>query len=107
MMFNFWQVSIIAPLSNVLVTWTIPIVMFIWFISIIFYSIFPILWMIVGYFARILLRWDILIVNIFWEFDYSIIKYDFWEYSWYLEVLYFMVLIFVILWFKAPLADEK
>jgi competence protein ComEC len=29
MMFNFGQISLVAPLSNVLVSWTIPIVMLI------------------------------------------------------------------------------
>jgi hypothetical protein len=102
MMFNFGQISLVAPLSNVLVSWTIPIVMLIWFVSLIFYSISPISWMIIGYLARILLRWDILIVNTFWEFKYSIIKYDFGEYKWYLEIIYLLILIFIIMWFKKP-----
>jgi hypothetical protein len=101
MMFNFWQISIVAPLSNVLVTWTIPIVMLFGFVSIILYSILPILWMIVGYFARILLRWDILVVNTLWSFRYGVWKADFWDYSGYLELFYFMILVFVILWFKS------
>jgi len=28
MLFNFGQVSVLAPISNVLVTWTIPLAMF-------------------------------------------------------------------------------
>jgi hypothetical protein len=98
MMFNFWQISLIAPISNVLVSWTIPIIMLIWFLSLIFYSILPILWIIIGYFSRILLRWDILVENTLWEFKYSVIKNDFWEYRWYCEIIYFMILVFIILW---------
>jgi hypothetical protein len=89
------------------VTWTIPLVMFIWFISIIFYSILPILWIVTGYLAWVLLKWDILVVNTLWEFKYSVFKYDFWEYSGYLEVLYFMVLVFVILWGRAESGKLK
>lgn len=107
MMMNFWQLSIIAPISNVLVSWTIPIIMSVWFLSVIFYLIFPVLWIIIGCFAWALLKWDILVVNTLWAFKYSVIKYDFWEYRWYLEVLYFMVLVFVIMRFRAPLADKK
>jgi len=105
MLFNFWQVSIISPLSNLLVIWTIPIAMLFWFLSIILYYINPILWIIIGYIAWILLKWDILIVNYFWSSIYSTIKYDFWEYRWYYELLYFFMLTFIILWFKKIKTD--
>lgn len=100
MMFNFWQISLIAPITNVLVSWTMPIIMLIWFLSIIIYYFIPFLWIIFWYFARILLKWDILIVNTFWQWKYSVIKYDFWEYKWYFEVMYFLILLFVVIWFK-------
>jgi hypothetical protein len=107
MMMNFWQISLTAPISNVIVSRTSPIIMFIWFLSLIFYSILPILWTIIGYFARLLLRWDILVVNTFWASKYSVIKHDFWEYRWYYEVIYFMILVFVIMRFKKKTKDEK
>jgi ComEC/Rec2-related protein len=102
MIINFWQISLIAPISNILVSWTIPIIMLIWFLSLIFYSVLPILWIIIGCFARLLLKWDILVVNTLWEFKYSVIKYDFWEYRGYYEVIYFMILVFVIMRFRKP-----
>lgn len=105
MLFNFGQVSIISPLSNLLVIWTIPIAMLFWFLSIILYYITPILWIIIGYIAWILLKWDILIVNYFWSSIYSTIKYDFWEYRWYYELIYFFILTFIILWFKKTKTD--
>lgn len=105
MLFNFGQVSIISPLSNLLVIWTIPIAMLFWFLSIILYYLSPILWIIIGYFAWILLKWDLLIVNYFWSSIYSTIKYDFWEYKWYYELLYFFILSFIILWFKKTKTD--
>lgn len=105
MLFNFGQISIISPLSNLLVIWTIPIAMLFWFLSIILYSITPILWIVIGYIAWILLKWDILIVNYFWSSIYSTIKYNFWEYKLYYELLYFFILSFIILWFKKIKTD--
>jgi len=100
MIFNFWQLSIISPISNVLVIWTIPLAMLFWFLSIIIYEFSFIFWIIIWYIAWVLLKWNILIVNIFWEYKYSTLKYDFWEYKYYFEIIYFIVLIFIILWFK-------
>lgn len=100
MIFNFWQLSIISPISNILVMWTIPLAMLFWFLSIIIYEFSYIFSVIIWYIAWVLLKWDIFIVNIFWEYKYSTIKYDFWEYKFYFEIIYFIVLIFVILWFK-------
>ncbi|MDD3145246.1 MAG: ComEC/Rec2 family competence protein [Candidatus Gracilibacteria bacterium] len=105
MLFNFGQVSIISPLSNLLVIWTIPIAMLFGFLSIILYYITPILGIIIGYIAWILLKWDILIVNYFGSSIYSTIKYDFGEYRGYYELIYFFILTFIILWFKKTKTD--
>lgn len=100
MVFNFWQLSIIAPISNILVMWTIPLAMLFWFLSIIIYDLSYIFSVIIWYFAWILLKWDIFVVNTFWEYKYAIIKYDFWKYKYIFEVIYFILIIFIILWFK-------
>lgn len=100
MIVNFWQLSIIAPISNILVAWTIPLAMLLWFLSIIFYQLIPIIWIIIWYFAYLLLRWDILIVNVFWSSSWSIISFNLWFYKDYLSILYFLILIFIIIWFK-------
>ncbi|MDD2871352.1 MAG: ComEC/Rec2 family competence protein [Candidatus Gracilibacteria bacterium] len=100
MMFNFGQVSILAPLANVAVTWTIPIAMLFGFLSIIVYFVYPIAGIIVGYLTWIFLKWDIIVVHFFGKLDWSIIKIDFGVYKNYLEILYFMVLVFIILWFR-------
>lgn len=96
MVFNFWQVSLLAPIANILVTWTIPIAMLLWFLSIIAYFITPLLWSFIWFFTWLLLKYDIEIVHLFWAFDFAIIKFDFWIYSNYLQVLYFIILIFLI-----------
>lgn len=100
MVFNFGQLSLIAPISNILVSWTIPFAMLFWFVSIIWYFMSPIIWIIIWYFTWVLLKWDILIVNLLWWSQYSVIKYKFWEYSWYFEIIYLIILLFLVLYFR-------
>jgi competence protein ComEC len=42
MIFNFGQVSIMAPFANIAVAWTIPLAMLLGFLSIIVYFVYPI-----------------------------------------------------------------
>jgi len=100
MMINFGQVSILAPFSNIAVTWTIPIAMLLGFISIIVHLVYPITWIIVWYITWLLLKWDIMIVHFFWKLEWSVLKVDFWIYKYHLEIMYFMILIFLIIWFR-------
>jgi len=98
--FNFWQLSIISPLSNILVIWTIPLIMLSWFLSIILYHVNVYLWIFMWYFSWIFLSWDILIVNTLWWFKYSVLKYDFWIYKYYYEIIFIIILFFLIIWYK-------
>jgi competence protein ComEC len=41
MMFQFGQVSLLAPLANIAVTWTIPIAMLLGFLSLCLFLVFP------------------------------------------------------------------
>lgn len=100
MLFNFWQISIIAPISNILVIWTIPLSMFLWFLSIIFYQLNSLVWIIIWYIPWVFLKWDIMIVNYLWSSSFSNIKYDFWTYKYYYEIIYFIIIFFIILWTK-------
>lgn len=105
MLFNFWQISIIAPISNILVIWTIPLTMLFWFLSIIFYQINTIIWISIWYISWVFLKWDIFIVNYLWASKFSNIKYDFWIYKYYYEIIYFIIILFIILWFKKDKKD--
>lgn len=105
MIFGFWQLSILSPITNLLVAWTIPISMLLWFISVIFYSFSYYLWIISWFFAYLFLSFDIYVVNFFWELDFSIISYDFWENWSYMQTIYFIVLVFIILWFRKKESD--
>ncbi len=107
MIFNFGQLSIMSPFANIAVTWTIPIAMALGFISIIFYYISPILWEISGYFARIFLKFDMLMVDFFWNLDFSVVEFDFWIYKTQLFILYFLVMIFLVLYFRENVNTKK
>lgn len=100
MIFSFGQVSILAPISNMLVGWVIPFAMLFWFLSIlweiIWYKIGFITWF-VNYF---LLKYVILIAEYFWNLEFAVLKINFWIFWVYLEILYFMILIFLIIYFR-------
>ncbi len=102
MIFNFGQVSILAPIANIAVTWTIPLAMLLWFLSVVWYMLTPVIWIFIWYFAWIFLKWDMLMVAFFWTQEYAILRADFWPLANYFELLYFIILLFLILYFKAP-----
>ena len=107
MLFNFWQVSILSPIANISVTWTIPIAMLLGFISIIVYFVSPIFWEIIWYFTWLLLKFDMLVVDFFWNLEFSVFKYDFWIYKTEFLVLYFILSVFMLLYFNAKKKEEK
>jgi len=107
MIFNFWQVSMLAPFANIAVTWTIPIAMILWFLSIVVYFIFPLIWSFIAYLTWIFLKFDIMMVHFFWNIEWALLKIDFWIYKNYLEVLYFAILIFLVIYFKSGQKNEQ
>lgn len=100
MIFNFWQISLISPISNIAMAWTIPFAMLFGFISILVYFISPVLGFIVGYIDFIFLRYDMIIVDFFGNLDWAILKIDAWVYKNYFMLLYFVTLCFIILYFS-------
>jgi len=92
MIFQFGQVSLFAPIANIAVTWTIPLAMLAWVITLIFDSISPILWQIFGFPTWILLHYDMRIVRFFWNLESAVFYFDFWLYKNYLQGLYFILL---------------
>ncbi|MCD5385237.1 ComEC/Rec2 family competence protein [Candidatus Gracilibacteria bacterium] len=100
MIFNFGQVSILAPFSNIAVTWTIPLAMIFGFLSVIVYFVYPIGGIIIGYITWIFLKWDIMVVHFFGNLDWSLLKIDFGIYKNQLEITYFIIFIFLIIYFR-------
>lgn len=99
MLFTFWQVSIFAPLTNMLVWWIIPFAMLFGFLSIIWQIFSSTLWFIFWFINYFFLKYVVFIASFFWSLDFWIYKVDFWAYGVYLEILMFWILIFLILYF--------
>jgi hypothetical protein len=100
MVFNFGQLSIMSPFANIAVSWTIPLAMLTGFLSIIVYFVFPVLWYIIAYITWIFLKWDIMMVYFFGQLDWAILKFDFGVYKYHIQILYFALLIFCIVYFR-------
>ena len=100
MIFNFGQLSIMAPLANIAVTWTIPLAMLGGFLSILVDFVSPYLSQIIAYITWVLLAWDIKVVHFFGGLDWAVMKYNFWVWKYSLEILYFLLIIFLINYFK-------
>ena len=99
-LFNFGQLSIMSPFANIAVTWTIPLAMLGWFLSICVDFVYHWLSIWISYFTWILLAWDIKIVHFFGGLDWAIIHSDLWVYKYSLEILYFVILIFLVSYFS-------
>lgn len=100
MIFNFWQVSILAPIANMLVGGIIPFAMLFWLLSIIWQMILEKIGFVIWFINYFLLNFIINIAHFFWNLDFSVIHIDMWIYAIYSEILYFMILIFWIIYFK-------
>lgn len=106
MIFQFGQVSLLAPIANIAVTWTIPLAMLWWALTLIVDFISSSLWQIIWYWTWILLRYDIAMVELFWNIDGALLKLDFWPYSIYLQTLYFMMLTYILAMFHAKKKNQ-
>jgi competence protein ComEC len=96
MIFQFWQVSLLAPFANIAVTWTIPLAMIGGAVTLIADYISPFLWEMFGFITWILLKYDMLMVHFFWNIEWALMRVDFWIYSIYLQCLYFIVLTYIL-----------
>lgn len=100
MLGNFWQISILAPIANMLVAWSIPFAMLFWVISLLLWIFFPYVAYGIGIWEYFLLKWTTTVATIFWGLDFAILEVEWGEYIRYYQVLYFMLIIFAILYFQ-------
>lgn len=105
MIVYFGQVSILSPLANIAVWWTLPFTMLFWFISVILDFFSHQASYIIWFIARGFLAYILEVAHFFWNFYYSTLKIDFAEYSFYFLSFYYIILIFLILWFL-PIKKE-
>lgn len=96
---NFGQLSIISPISNILVTFAIPLSMLFWFISILFYLITPVLWIALWFIAWAFLKYILIITNFFWGLKYATVGLNFEEYKYIFEIFYYIILVFIVIYF--------
>lgn len=96
MIFQFGQVSLLAPFANIAVTWTIPLAMIWGAITLIGDSVSSWIGRFFGFPTWILLHYDMLMVNFFWNIDSALLRSDFWAYKDYLQALYFIILIYTL-----------
>ncbi|MDD5212846.1 MAG: ComEC/Rec2 family competence protein [Candidatus Gracilibacteria bacterium] len=105
MIVYFGQVSILSPLANIAVGWTLPFTMLFGFISVILDFFSHQASYIIGFIARGFLAYILEVTHFFGNFYYSTLKIDFAEYSFYFLSFYYIILIFLILWFL-PIKKE-
>jgi len=96
LIFNFNQVSLIAPLSNLLVLWTIPIIISFSIVAIIIFFISPFLSQIIFFLVDIILKYIILINDMVNKIPGAFISVGrltiFWIIIYYLFLFYFFIL---------------
>jgi len=100
MLSSFEKISIISPISNLLVLPMIPFAMLFWWISIIIYFIFKNIGIYIWYVAYLILKYILTVSDILWNWQYSTINYDLWEYKNIFVIFYYIVLIFFILYYR-------
>ena len=105
MMFQFGQVSLLAPFANIAVTWTIPLAMLLWAATLIMDSFSSLLWSYLWFITWILLEYDIMMVRFFGNIDAALLKVDFGPYAMYLQTVYFIILTYIICLFRMKKKD--
>lgn len=100
MLLNFWKFSLVAPMANLLVGWTIPLAMFGGSFTIVSSYFFDSLTKVSAFVTYLFLRYDIEIVRVFWTLKWSTFEFDIWNFSGFFIVFYFLSLWFLYLFFR-------
>ncbi len=99
---NFKQLSIIAPLANVLVLWTFPLLLAVLIIALFLSSIMPflgVLWFAPAYF---LLKYIFVVSNLLARPGFSAVAIS--GFNWYFGALYYGILVWIIIHFRRRFA---
>ncbi|MDD2909269.1 MAG: ComEC/Rec2 family competence protein [Candidatus Gracilibacteria bacterium] len=107
MLVNFEKISVIAPISNLLVLPLIPISMLFGFISIITYLIYTKLGIFIGYLTYLFLSFILNIASYLGNSQFSIINYDLGIYKSLFIFFYYFILVFIIFYTKPSEKDLK
>lgn len=110
MLFNFWYISVLNPIVSMITWWILPIAMFFWTLSVIVNIFFETLWYYLGFIWYFLLNFINRVAFYVSDLKFSVIDFDFWEYAKFLEIFYFLLLSFLIIYYnikKKPQIIEK
>ena len=92
--FQFGQVSLLTPIANMLVAWTIPLIM-LWGAFLLLIDTFSqSIAFILSYPIWILLRFDIWVVELIGSQDWSLIRSSLWVYNSYAQIVYLIGLFY-------------
>jgi len=103
---NFWQINLLTPVANMLVWWIMPFTMLFWFLSIIINNISTNFGYYFWYIPYYLLYFINQVALYFWNLDYFIIKYDFWEHKVFVQIIYLLILAFIIMFLNLRKTKE-
>lgn len=105
--YNFEQVSLVAPISNFLVLPVIPVTMLLGFLAVLCGFIFVSLGEIVGFFAWLLMSYEIKLVEILSEFSFSAWKMENISWAWCVGYYTILVIMYLLLKLKYKKQNEQ
>jgi competence protein ComEC len=91
---NFSQVSVIAPITNLLIIWTLPILMIAVLVALLLSLIFPSISFVFFLPVKLLLNYIIVIVELLADIPYAYLEIDYLWWGW--AVLYYGVVVWTI-----------
>lgn len=97
---NFWQISLVSPIANIAIVPLIPLTMLIGFASILTALFSAHLAIIVGFPAWLGLTYMLVTISWFGNLSHGVMSIDFAQYSSIFEITYFLILIFIIIYFR-------
>ncbi|MDD2487582.1 MAG: ComEC/Rec2 family competence protein [Candidatus Gracilibacteria bacterium] len=100
MLVNFGQLSIISPLSNILVAPAIPLSMLFGFLSVLFYMISIKIGIALGFIGWLFLKFMVSVATLSSGTRFSILEINMQEYGYMFEIAYYVLLVFMILYYK-------
>ncbi len=100
MLFNFWYISVLNPIVSMVTGWVLPLAMFFWIVWVVVNFISSNIWYYVWFIWYYLLSFINKVAFYVAWLKFSVIDYDFWVYSKFLQILYFLVIWFLIIYFN-------
>ncbi|MCH8518537.1 ComEC/Rec2 family competence protein [Candidatus Gracilibacteria bacterium] len=97
--FQFGQISLLTPLANMLVAWTIPLAMLGGALILLIDAFSPSVASFLSFPLWILLRFDMLVVELIGTQDWALVKSNFGAYSTQLQILYLLLLGYILTYY--------